>query len=393
MDILAKCSRYHEAASARAHGIYPYYHAHASAPGPEVIIDGHRMLSFASNDYLGLAAHPDVRAASIRAVEQFGTGCGASRLLAGTLTLHDELERQLAAFFAKEAAIVFATGMQANWGVITALTGRGDMLAIDKYSHASVIDGARLSGAHVRRFAHNNTHALQRVLQRGPHTQGALVVIEGVYSMEGDCAPLPEILGCAQRYGARIVLDDAHGIGVLGARGAGTAERFNCLPATDIIVGTFSKALAAVGGFVAADAAVIEYLKHHARPLIFSAALPAAQAAAAQAALALVQREPERRARLLANADAVRTRLRAAGFDTGASCTPIIPVIVGSRERAGALWRALYDQGIFTSPVVAPAVPRGRELLRIAVTAVHTPTQLDQLVDTCCAAGTALGII
>lgn len=393
MDILAKCSRYHDAAAARAHGIYPYYHAHASAPGPEVIIDGRRMLSFASNDYLGLAAHPAVRAASIRAVEQFGTGCGASRLLAGTLTLHEELERQLAAFVGKQAAVVFATGMQANWGVITALAGRGDMLAIDKYSHASVIDGARLSGAHVRCFAHNDSHALERVVQRCPHTQGALVVIEGVYSMEGDCAPLPEILGCAKRYGARVVLDDAHGIGVLGSRGAGTAEHFNSLPAPDIIVGTFSKALAAVGGFVAADAAVIEYLKHHARPLIFSAALPAAQAAAAQAALALVQREPERRARLLANAETVRTRLRAAGFDTGASCTPIIPIIVGSRERAGALWRALYDQGIFTSPVVAPAVPRGRELLRIAVTAAHTPAQLDQLVSACCAAGTALGII
>jgi len=349
MDILAKCLRYHEAAAARAHGIYPYYHAHASAPGPEVIIDGRRMLSFASNDYLGLAAHPEVRAASVRAIEQFGTGCGASRLLAGTLTLHEQLEHELAAFFGTQAALVFTTGMQANWGVMTALAGKGDVVLIDKLSHASIIDGSLLSHATVRRFPHNVVAALERMLARREGARGVLIAIEGVYSMEGDVAPLPAMLELAQRHGARVMLDDAHGIGVLGARGAGTADYLNCLAATDIIVGRFSKTLAAVGGFVAADRAVIEYLKHHARSLIFSAALPAAQAAAAQAALAIVRREPERRARLMAHAQMLRDGLRAAGFDTGNSCTPIVPLITGARDG----WRAMagvVSRGYFHQP-------------------------------------------
>jgi 8-amino-7-oxononanoate synthase len=351
------------------------------------------MLMLASNDYLGLAHDPRVTAASAHALQHYGTGCGASRFLAGTLRIHEELETRLAALMRKEAALVFSTGMQANLGLISALARRQDWVYADKLVHASILDGCCLSHARMARFPHNDAAALAGLLDDVDEDGGALVVIEGVYSMDGDIAPLPELIAAAHGRGARVIVDDAHGIGVLGAHGAGTAEQLGCLEDVDVIMGTFSKSLAAVGGFIAGSNQVIDYVRHHARSLIFSAALPAPMVAAVMAALEIVQQEPERRARLRQVSDALRNGLRGLGFNVGASTTPIIPVIVGSEERAVALWRVLYAHGVFTSLVIAPAVPAGSERLRLSVSAIHTDEQIARILEFFVAAGHAAQII
>lgn len=392
-DIFTRCAHYRAAAEARSGGYYPYFHVLDSAPGPEVMIGGQLKLMLASNDYLGLAHDPRVQAASAHALHHYGTGCCSSRFLAGTLRIHEKLETRLAAFMHKEAALVFSTGMQANLGLISALAHRQDWVLADKLVHASILDGCCLSHARMARFPHNDAAALAALLENTNGDGGALVVIEGVYSMDGDIAPLPALLAAAHVHGARVMVDDAHGLGVLGATGAGTAEELGCLDEVDLVMGTFSKSLAASGGFIAGSSNVIDYVRHHARALIFSAALPAPMAAAVIAALEIVQQEPERRVRLRQVSDLLRNGLRDLGFDVGSSVTPIIPVLVGSTERAAALWRTLYAQGVFTSLVIPPAVPPGSERLRLSVSAVHTDEQIARILKHFAKAGHATHLI
>jgi len=392
-DIFTRCAEYRAAEEARRGGYYPYFHVLETAPGPEVVIAGRVMLMLASNDYLGLAHDPRVQAASEHALHHYGTGCCSSRFLAGTLRIHEKLETRLAAFVRKEAALVFSTGMQANLGLISALAHRKDWIFADKLVHASILDGCCLSHARMARFPHNDAAALAALLVKMEGDGGALVVIEGVYSMDGDIAPLPELITTAHTHGARVIVDDAHGIGVLGAHGAGTAEEHNCLDEVDVVMGTFSKSLAATGGFIAGTSKVIDYVRHHARSLIFSAALPAPMAAAVIAALEIVQQEPERRARLRHVSNLLRQGLHDLGFDVGPSVTPIIPVLVGSEKRAVALWRVLYDQGVFTSLVIAPAVPPGGERLRLSISAIHTDEHIARILEHFAQAGRATHII
>ncbi len=393
MDIFKKCAEFTAARDARAAGLYPYFHPLSSAQEPEVTIDGKRMIMIGSNNYLGLTTHPRVKEAAIKAVEKFGTGCTGSRFLTGTLDMHNELEAKLAAFLNKEAALVFSTGMQTNLGVISALGTKEDILVTDKYDHASILDGCRLSYSHMRRFQHNDMQSLERVLHGLDHTKGHMVIVDGVYSMEGDIADLPNIVRLCRKYDARVLVDDAHALGVLGAHGRGTAEHFGLERDTDLIMGTFSKSFAAIGGVVAGDFLVIDYIRHFARSMIFSAALPPALTAAVSAAVDVLRDEPQLRTRLWDNANRMLREFKAMGYDTGIACTPIIPLMIGSQEKAFALWKYLMDHGIFANPVMSPAVPEGREMIRTSFSAAHTDAQLDRVLEAFRTAGRMLGVI
>lgn len=393
MDIFQKCFDFKEAQLARQAGLYPYFHPLSSAQEPEVIIDGKRMIMIGSNNYLGLTTHPRVKEAAIKAVEKFGTGCTGSRFLTGTLDMHNQLEDKLAKFLNKQAALVFSTGMQTNLGTISCLGTRGDILITDKFDHASILDGCRLSYAMMRRFQHNDMKSLERLLHGLDPAKGKLIIVDGIYSMEGDIANLPELVRLGKEYGARVLVDDAHGLGVLGAHGRGTAEHFGLERETDLIMGTFSKSFAAIGGVVAGDFEVVDYIKHFARSMIFSAALPPALTAAASAAVDVLQNEPELLKKLWHNAGKMLHGFREMGYDTGVACTPIIPLMIGSREKAFALWKHLMDRGIFANPVLSPAVPEGREMIRTSFSAAHTEAQLDKVLEEFRAAGKELGLI
>ncbi|NLF40021.1 pyridoxal phosphate-dependent aminotransferase family protein [bacterium] len=377
-DVFAKCSALAPIDQLRKIPHYPFFHPLESAQGPEVTIGGRRLVMLAANDYLGLSTDPRVKDAAVRAVECFGAGCGASRLLAGTMALHEELEAAFASFLGKEQALVFTTGMQTNLGIIQALVGKEDTVITDKLDHASILDGCRLSNGEMTRFRHNDCEDLERVLSaQAARARGVLVAVEGVYSMDGDMADVPRVIALARRHGARVLLDDAHGLGVLGQTGAGTAEHFGCLGEVDLVMGTFSKAFAAIGGVVAGPTHVINHIRHSARSMIFSAALPPPVVAAVRAALDIVRTEPERRGKLMRNAAAMRAGLADAGFDTGSSSTPIIPVRLGSRDAVFSAWRALFEAGVFAAAVLPPAVPPGREMLRVSVTAAHTAGHIE----------------
>jgi 8-amino-7-oxononanoate synthase len=352
------------------------------------------MIMIGSNNYLGLTHHPKVLEAAESAARRYGTGCTGSRFLNGTLDLHEKLEGELAEFTGHEAALVFSTGYQTNLGIISGLVGRNDIAIVDKLDHASILDGCALSEGAMERFRHNDAADLDRQLATLCEKPGGrLVVVDGVFSMEGDIAPLPEIIPIVRKHGARLFVDEAHAIGVIGPRGAGTADHFGVEKETDIVMGTFSKSFASIGGFVAAEEPVVHYLKHHARPLIFSAAMPAYAVATVRAALAIIKEEPERRVRLLDNAAYLRGGLRALGFDTAASETPIIPVVTGSLERTFKFWKALFDGGVFTNAVIPPAVPPNACRIRTSLIATHTRDQLDRVLDIFRAVGTALGVI
>jgi len=384
VDVFHKCYHFAEARIAREGGYYPYYYPISSEHGAEVVVDGKRMIMMGRNDYLGLAAHPKVKEAATAATAKYGTSCTASRFVSGTLDLHCELEDKIAEFLNKEAALVFTTGMQANLGAISCLAGANDILITDKYDHASIIDGCRLSLGHMRRFKHNDMDSLERILQHLAPDKGKLIVVDGVYSMEGDIADLPHVVAQARQYGARVMLDDAHGIGVLSEQeGKGTAEHFGLSREIDLIMGTFSKSLASIGGFIAADFQVIDYLKHFARSMIFSAALPAGATAAASAALDIMQREPDRRRRLWENTRKLLAGLQSLGYNTGKSCTPIIPIVIPSRDAAVALWQRLFARGVFTSIVIPPAIPKGYTMIRMSVSALHTDAHIDCVLDEC----------
>lgn len=391
-DIFEKCRKYTTANEVMAAGMYPYFHVVESEQNPEVVVEGRTMLMLGSNNYLGLTSHPQVKEAAIAAVQQYGSGCAGSRLLNGTLAIHVQLEEKLAEFFRKDAALTFPSGYQTNLGIISSLTGKNDVVVIDKHDHASIIDACRLTYAEVKKFKHDDMGSLEYTLKESGN-RGKLVVVDGVYSMEGNIAPLPDILKLCRQYGARLMVDDAHGIGVLGKTGRGTAEHFGLEQDVDIIMGTYSKSLASIGGFVAASEEVIHYMKHTSRPLIFSASPPPASVASVIAALDIIDREPERRERLWQNTNKMMKAFKQMGYDVGAAETPIIPLVIGEMERTFRMWKTLFDAGVFVNPVVPPATPPGRCLIRTSYMATHTDEMLDRALGVIEAAGRELGVI
>ncbi|MGE3853858.1 MAG: aminotransferase class I/II-fold pyridoxal phosphate-dependent enzyme [Planctomycetota bacterium] len=380
MHVFAKCADFDAADELRRRGLYPYFQRIEETHDTHVVIGGKRKLMVGSNNYMGLTHDPRIVRAAREAFERFGSGNTGSRFLNGNLELHDRLETELAAFVGKEAALVFSTGYQTNLGTIAALVGRGDSVVLDKFDHACIQDGARLSFGETLRFRHNDLEHLDQLLERAGD-RGKLIVVDGVYSMEGDIAQLPEITRIARRHDAAVMVDDAHSLGVLGPNGAGTAEHFGITDQVDLITGTFSKSLASIGGFVAGDAKVIDYIRNHSRALIFSASIPPASAATVLRALEIIKEEPWRRERLWANTRKMRDGLRAAGFNIGDTETPIIPLIIGPRETTFGMWRALLDAGVFTNPVISPAVPENACRLRTSYMATHTDEQLDFVLD------------
>lgn len=395
-DLFERCYQYDDPQKVRAMGIYPYFHPIQSPPGDEVVVDGKKVIMAGSNNYLGLVNHPKVKEAAAKAALKFGSGCTGSRFLNGTLDLHLELELRLARFLKREAALVFSTGFQTNLGAISTLVGKNDAIVIDRQVHACIVDGARLSYGKVYKFAHNDMDDLERVMTNVANNNsrgGVLVAVDGVFSMEGDIINLPRLVEIASRYGARVLVDDAHAIGVLGETGAGTAEHFGIMDKVDLQMGTFSKSFASLGGVIAGEKDVIEYIKHRARSLIFSASIPPANAAAVLAALDIVESEPERRERLWKNARRIRKEFRELGFDIGKTETPIVPIVIGGDLEAFAFWKELFDNGVFTNPVISPAVPPGQAMIRTSYTATHTDEHLDQVVEVVARVGREKGLI
>lgn len=392
MDIFKKCKEYTVAKEAMAQGMYPYFIPLTKSEGTEAEFRGHRLLMLGSNNYLGLTMEPRVRAAAQEAIERFGTSCTGSRFLNGTLELHEQLEAELADWVGKEAALVFSTGMQTNLGTISALIGRSDIVILDKEDHASIVDGARLGMGEIRRFRHNDLNHLRQVLEKLPEDKGKLLVVDGLFSMEGDIAPLPEIIPLCRQYGVRLMVDDAHALGVLGG-GRGTAAHYGLTDAVDLIMGTFSKSLASLGGFVAGDEDTIHYIKHHARALIFSASIPAPNAAAALESLRIMREEPERVQRVNDWGAFMRRELTTLGFDVGHSVTPVVPIIIGDDDLTLMTWKLLFENGVFVNPVLSPAVPAGRQLLRTSYMATHTREQLERALGVFEMVGKKLGLI
>jgi 8-amino-7-oxononanoate synthase len=392
MDLFKKCNGYTTAKEAMAVGLYPYFIAMDENEGTEAIFKGKRLIMCGSNNYLGLTTHPKVRQAARDAIDRFGTSCTGSRFLNGTLEMHEKLEQELADFVGKQAALVFSTGMQTNLGTISALVDADDVIVLDKEDHASIVDGARLSQGRIKRFFHNDLDSLKDTLADISEEKGKLVVVDGLFSMEGDIAPLPQIVDLCKQYGARLMVDDAHALGVLG-EGRGTAAHYKLTHEVDLIMSTFSKSLASLGGFVAGDEVVIHYIKHHARSLIFSASVPPSNAAAALAALQVIKEEPERVRRVNQVADQMRKGFRELGFDIGNSSTPVIPILVGDDMRTIRTWRMLFDNGVFVNPVLSPAVSVGRQMLRTSYMATHTDAQMEKVLDTFKKVGKEVGLI
>lgn len=379
-EITKRCFNFNRDIQLKNAGLYPFFQALESAQDPEVICNGRRMIMMSSNNYLGLSNHPKVKTAAIKAIRKYGTGCAGSPLLNGRLDIHVSLEEALAEFLQKDAAIIFPTGYQANLGVISALGNQNDLIATDKLNHASIVDGCRLSTSRVRRFKHNNMAHLDQILSQATN-HGCVVIADGVFSMEGDIINLPELVVTGHRHNAIIVIDDAHGFGVLGKEGRGTGEHFGLNHEVDLLTITFSKALATVGGAIVGDTPTINFLRHHARPLIFSASLPAPQTAAAMAALGIIKAEPWRKDKLWKNTAYMRRGLRALGITVGESQSPILPVTVGDEEKVLIIWRRLFDKGVFVTPVFSPAVPKGNALIRLSCMSNHTLSHLDQVLE------------
>lgn len=392
MDIFGKISQFTAAREAMDAGLYPYFIPLEETEGTEVTVDGRQIIMIGSNNYLGLTTHPKVREAAINGIERYGTSCTGSRFLNGTLGLHLELERRLADFVGKEAALVFSTGMQVNLGVISALVGPNDYVIIDKDNHASIVDACRMSLGQMKRFRHSDMNHLDRVLGSLPADAGKMVVVDGVYSMGGDIVPLPELVKICKKYGARVYVDDAHSLGVLG-NGRGTAAHFGLTDDVDLIMGTFSKSFASIGGFIAGDADVLHYVQHSARSLIFSASLPPSNVMAAMAALDIMETEPEHVEQLWDNGQKMLNGLNELGFNTGNTQTPIIPIIIGENDPTFLTWKVLFERGLYTNPVVSPAVPEGQALLRTSYMATHTEEQLDKALDILAVSGRQLGLI
>ena len=379
MDVFDKCTNFSYAREAQKSGLYPYFIALSESEGPLAEYEGNQLIMCGSNNYLGLTTHPEVQEAARSAISRFGTSCTGSRFLNGTLALHEQLETEIASWVQKESALVFSTGMQVNLGTISSLVGRKEYIILDKDDHASIVDGARLSYGKRIRYRHNDMADLKGKLSRLPIEAGKLLVVDGLYSMEGDIAPLPDIVPLCKEYGVRLMVDDAHAVGVLGG-GRGTAAHFGLTAEVDLIMGTFSKSFASIGGYLAGTENVIHYIKHHARSLIFSASIPGPNAAAVLAALKIMKREPERIERVNQIADMMRKEYKALGFDIGNSETPVIPIIIGDDTLTFRTWRLLLDNGVFVNPIISPATPPGRQLLRTSYMATHTDGQLDQVL-------------
>jgi len=392
-SLFNKVRNYKNAAQVRSLGLYPYFRTISSAQDTEVIIGGKKVLMLGSNSYLGLTNHPKIKEAAKAAVEKYGTGCAGSRFLNGTLQIHLELEQALAQLVKKEAVLLYSTGFQVNLGVISALVGRGDCILADKSNHASIVDGCNLSLGDFVRFPHRDMAGLESRLRKVDPEAGKLIVVDGVFSMEGDIIQLPELCRIAKAHGAAVMVDDAHAIGVLGEHGAGTASHFGLTDDVHLIMGTFSKSLASLGGFIASDAATIDYLKHHSRALIFSASMSPANAAAVMEALRIMFAEPERIQQLWRNTQRMKQGLISLGFDLGASETPILPVYCRDLMRAFKMTRRLDEEGVFVNPVVSPAVAPGHELIRISLMATHTDAQIDFALDKLAKVGRELDII
>ncbi len=393
MDIFSKCYEYNKSTMVKEAGYYPYFRPIESEQDAEATVEGRKVIMLGSNNYLGLTSHPKVKEAAKRAVQKYGSGCTGSRFLNGTLDIHVELEEKLAKFLGKEAALVFSTGYQTNLGIISTLVGRKGFVFIDRDDHASIVDGCRLCMGKIIKFKHNDANDLIKRFQSLKNECEKLLVIEGVYSTQGDIADLPAMIKAANSADCRILVDDAHGIGVLGENGKGTCEHFGVLHRIDLIMITFSKSFASIGGMVAGEQKVIEYIKHNSRPFIFSASLPPASVATVLAALDVIREEPERRKNLLNNAKILRDELKSLGFVTNDGITPIIPVIIGDMEKTFIMWKELFNNGVFVNPMVAPAVPPDRSLLRLSVTATHTHTHLEKTIEIFKKVGKSMGII
>src|ERR1700712_4689147 len=376
-----KIAQFKDANYIRELGLYPYFRPIESGQDTEVIIDGKRVLMFGSNSYLGLTNHPKIKEASKRAIDKYGTGCAGSRFLNGTLDIHIELERKLAEYVHKEAAVLFSTGFQVNLGVLSSITGRNDYLILDEYDHASIIDGSRLSFSRVIKYAHNDMQDLRRKLTNLPEEATKLIVVDGIFSMEGDIVKLPEIVEIAEEFGANIMVDDAHSLGVIGHLGAGTASHFGLTDDVDLIMGTFSKSLASLGGFIASDHDTIDYMKHRARSLMFSASMTPGSVASVIAALDIIESEPERIQKLWDNTNYAMKLLLDEGFDLGPTESPILPIYVRDNEKTFLVTKYLQEAGIFVNPVVSPAVPSDSSLLRFSLMATHSFEQIDEAIE------------
>lgn len=381
MDIFSKCSSFTLARECRERGVYPYFHALESRQDTVVTMEGARRIMLGSNNYLGLTIHPEVVSAAVEALGRLGTGCSGSRFLNGTLGLHLELERELAAFLRREGCVTFSTGFQANLGIISALVGRGDYVICDRENHASIYDGCRLSQGKMLRYRHSDMESLEEKLRSVPQGAGILIVTDGVFSMGGDIARLPEICALAEKYGARVMVDDAHGLGVIGEGGRGTASHFGLEDRVDVIMGTFSKSLASLGGYMAASEEVCEYVRHNSRPFIFSASIPPAACAAALAALRQLEAHPELPQRLMALADYAREGFARRGVPIKPSAAPIIPICTQSVDNTLLKAKQLYERGVYVNPVLPPAVSPGDCLLRTSYMATHTEKLLDEAMD------------
>ena len=390
-DVFSKVEDFSIVETARQANIYPFFQALDNNDGPEAQIHGKRVLMFGSNNYLGLTRHPYVVEEARKAVEKYGTSMTGSRLLNGTTRLHEELEAQIAQFLRTEAALVFTTGYQTNLGIISALVDKRSVAVVDKSDHASIYDGCQLADGEMVRFRHNDAEHLESVLARAEGA--ALVVVDGVYSMGGDIAPLPEIVPACKRHRARLVVDDAHGLGVIGEGGRGTASHFGLDAEVDLIMGTFSKSLASIGGFVAGPKKVLEFIQHFARPMLFSASLPPASTAAALAALTVLEREPEIVERVQKLGNVWREGLRGMGYDVGGSETPIVPVNVGDEYHTVMVWKALLEEGVYTNPAIYPAVNRREAILRTSCMATHTDQMIEQALEKFRVVGRRLGVI
>ncbi|HMA62631.1 MAG TPA: aminotransferase class I/II-fold pyridoxal phosphate-dependent enzyme [bacterium] len=393
MDLFKKCVEYDEPQKVKEQGVYPYFIPFSGGDDNVMDFEGDEKIMIGSNSYLGLTHHPRVVEAAKKATEEYGTGRTGSRFLNGTLDIHEEFEQELADFIGKEAALVFSAGYLVNLGVISSLLGRNDYLVLDRLDHASIVDGSILSRANILRYQHNDLEDLEEKLQHIPEDSSAMVVVDGVFSMEGSIAKLPGILKLTKKYGHRLMVDDAHAIGVIGPQGRGTAAHFGLTEDVDLVMGTFSKSFAAIGGFIAGDQAVVDYIKHHARPFIFTASLPPSVVASTREALKIIIEDDDRRERLWEISDYMRTNFQKMGFDTSVSETPVIPVIVGSNEKTFMLWKRLFDDGIYANAVVSPAVPSNTARLRTSYIATHTDEQLDYVLEKFNKNGKELGII
>jgi len=393
LELFEKCKKFTEARKVIASGYYPYFIPISSEQDTKVTVRGKEMIMIGSNNYLGLTSHPQVKQAAIDAIKIYGSGCTGSRFLNGTLDIHEELERKLAQFMQKEAALVFSTGFQTNLGTISSLVNKGDYIIMDRSDHASIVDGCRLSFGKVLKFRHSNMSDLKRVLSSLPKNAGKLIIVDGVFSMEGDIAKLPEIIDLAKKHHARVMVDDAHSIGVLGENGRGTAEHFNLEDEVDIIMGTFSKSFASIGGFIAGDEQVIHYVKHFSRALIFSASPPPSAVATVSKALDIIMAEPQRRKHLWQITHRMHRGFRELGFDIGDTETPIIPIMIGENLKTFKFWKMLFDQGLFANTAISPAVPPGTARIRTSYIATHTDSQMDRVLEVFEKVGKKMGVI